>query len=150
MKRTRPLVCSPLLVAAMLSSGFAHADDAVDGDDAIESTIAPPPPPPEPDRVMRSKGAFITGVVLTSMGVLVGGAAGAMLGTVYATDGERDIRQEVGITSAVGAVALLGVGIPLLVWGAREPTLDNSAGTIDGTTGELTVAPGGASLTIQF
>lgn len=137
------------LVAA--APGVAHAEQPLEGDEVIESRVKPPPPPPEPDRVMRSKGAFITGTVLMSMGVLMGAGAGAMLGTVYAEEpADRDARESLGITSAVGAVALLGVGVPLMIWGAREPTLDNSATVAPGPRAELYVAPTRATLTVSF
>jgi len=122
-------------LATMVAAAHAFADEA------------PPPPPamrsPALDHARedrRSTGKMVTGIILTSCGV-VNGSVGAVI-LIASTDCHGDL---CGFNTAFGAsfaglgAALVGIGIPLWVVGAADPTPEQDAA---GPVPKVLVGPG--------
>ncbi len=102
-----------------------------------------------------STGAFVSGIVMTSVGgaaVLTGfGLLIAAAATDAANSGERlsdnlQLSAEITLLSGVG---LVGGGIPLMVWGGERVMADRGTGAAAPTVA-LEVTPGGAAIGGSF
>ncbi len=164
-----PAVAAPVALAAPPAYppplAYANADEAPDVEYPQEMRI-------------RSSGMLAGGVLLLSFG-LVGVVAGsAMIGAHEPTQDENDIppcfddsgrggcggftpgpipivykpgMRTAGIATLVGSAVSMGVGIPLIVLGAKKvPVLDDAAAKAAKLTPTLRVGSSGATLTWQF
>ena len=164
-----PTAAAPMALAAPPPAsppplGYANADDPPDVEYLPETRI-------------RSSGLLAGGVLLLSLG-LVGVVAGSsMIGAHEPTRDPNDIppcfddtgsgcggipafssevvlkpgMRTAGIATLIGSAVSMGVGIPLIVLGAkRVPVLDDDAARAAKLTPTLRVGSSGATLTWQF
>ncbi len=145
---------------------------------AYANADEPPDVEYPPEMRIRSSGLLAGGVLLVSFG-LVGVVAGsAMIGAHEPTQDENDIppcfddtgsgacgggftgpipivykpgMRTAGIATLVGSAMSIGVGIPLIVLGAKKvPVLDDDAAKAAKLTPTVRVGSSGATLTWQF
>lgn len=123
-------------------------------------------PPAEPERPRNSVGMMVGGIIATSVGgvlVPIGAlvfAAGSDTSCTCDIDvcscQEDEPAKVAGVVTIVGGIALVGVGIPLLIVGARrkkpdvptqqQPTTPEQPPT----SAELVAAPGSMGLRVRF
>jgi hypothetical protein len=129
--------------------------------------VAPPRPPPEPTGPMRrnNTGMMVAGIVLTSLGA-IGLATGVALADAAdpedtkancvsgpcGNDEPLDVRKRnAAIAVAIGGLALVGAGVPLLVVGARQvPANEDGEVARNAAVPQVTIGLTGGRLTWTF